>query len=97
LRVLPGHNLVFSRKINDADQKARAARRLTMLTRAMRIVLVLMLVVAATLGHLARMLGGFDFGLAVLALGLVGPRTAIPPGALALKASAAPVHGTARA
>ncbi|MBB4196790.1 triacylglycerol lipase [Rhodoblastus sphagnicola] len=57
-----------------------------MLTIILRIVLVLILVVAASLGHLTKMLFGFEAGLVVLLVCFFGLQTAIPLGALALSA-----------
>ncbi|PPQ38266.1 hypothetical protein CH337_07110 [Rhodoblastus acidophilus] len=66
--------------------KMRAAWRYLMLTILLRVALVATLIVAAILGHLAKLLFGFDAGLLVLIGVLLGLQTAVPLGALGLSA-----------
>jgi triacylglycerol lipase len=63
-----------------------SARREFMLTLLLRITLVLTLVVAAILGHLTKMLLGFQAGFLVFVIVIVGLQIAIPLGAQALGA-----------
>ena len=66
--------------------KKRGGAETDMLTLLLRSAVVLTFIVAAILGHLAKSLFGFDAGLVVFLLVLVGLQTAIPVGALVLTA-----------